>query len=192
MVAPRAQSRHDISTQHPPARAATVVNHCVESAPKLGLRRQPHSDSGRRTSQDESPPACAVRYGHCEHSRVSFGRAGRAARPRREIRRGWESASPWVCSGFGWVADASHAASSDGPPIGFVRKHGQLGPEGSARRVIRWRTRPPARSCGVKLALENLVVLERNSATRVGLTGVVRATHGRGGRRHSGEGRSPR
>jgi hypothetical protein len=40
------QSRHDISTQHPPARAATGVN-CVESAPKLGMRRQPHSDPGR-------------------------------------------------------------------------------------------------------------------------------------------------
>lgn len=73
-----------------------------------------------------------------------------------------------------------------------IRPSWQLGSEGSARRVYRWRTQPPARSCDVKLALENLVVLERNSATRVGLTGVVKTAHGRGGRRHSGEGQSPR
>lgn len=128
MVVPRGQSRCDISTQHPPARAATGVN-CVGSAPKLGMRRQPHSDPGRGTSQDESPATCAVQRGQCEHSRALRGRARRAARPRRAIRRGWESASLWVCSGFGWVADASHAASSDGPPSGSCASTGSLAPK---------------------------------------------------------------
>jgi len=47
-------------------------------------------------------------------------------------------------------------------------------------------------TCGVKSAHENLVIVERNSATRVGLPGAAKAVHGRGGRRHSGERQSPR
>jgi hypothetical protein len=44
----------------------------------------------------------------------------------------------------------------------------------------------------MKSALENLVIVERKSSMRVGWPDAVKTVHGRGGRRHLGDGRSSR
>jgi hypothetical protein len=189
VVASWGQSRHDISTQHPTARAAPVVNSCVGSAPKLEMRRQPHLDSGRGTSRDESPPACAVSAA-IEHSRAPW------SGPTSGAPSTCNSARLRICESVGmqrfWVGGRCQPRSVLRRSARGPAQAGRLVSEGSARRAARWRTQPSLGSCDVKLALETFVVLERNSETRMEWAGAVRAAHVRGGRRHSGDGRSPR
>lgn len=82
--------------------------------------------------------------------------------------------NPRVC-GYAAVLGGWQMPATQRPPTVAIRPswlvrkrgaRGSLAPKVSDRRVYRWRTRPPARSCGVKSALENLVVQERKSETR--------------------------
>jgi hypothetical protein len=128
VVVPRGQSRHDISTQHPPARATAVVFQCVESAPKLGLRRQPQPDPGRRTSRDESPPACAVPSGQASNR----SGAGLGERRALDVQFG-EAGNPRVrgCAAVlgGWQMPATQRPPSVAirPPV-RASGHGSLAP----------------------------------------------------------------
>lgn len=191
MVAPRGQSRRDISTQHPPARAATGVNlrgvgFKARNAASTALRPRT-VNVARRISAHVRSPARPLRALTCfAWSSQASGAPSTCNSARLGIREFVGMQRFWVGGRCQPRSVLRRSAER------LLRKHGQPGSEGSDRSASRWRTQPSVRSCGAKLALEKLVVLERNSATRVERTGVVRAAHVRGGRRHSGEGQSPR
>lgn len=107
---------------------------CVESASKLGVRRQPLSDPGweRRKTNPVRVPQSPSRLEQSSHG-VACAALSTCNPARLGIR---ESVS--LQRLFGWVADANHAASSDGPPFGF----GRLAPKVALAARCNGRTRP--------------------------------------------------
>lgn len=90
---------------------------------------------GMGTSQDESCPRPAVQ--HRDSSNRAATLAATALSTCNSARLGIrESVS--LQRLFGWVADANHAASSDGPPFGF----GRLAPKVALAARCNGRTRP--------------------------------------------------